>query len=281
MPRIIDTSLLIPIISSLAIKASCELDPLLIEVLKTSYEKEESPYGRDILYQLIENAGISSKEMIASCQDTGACMVFLEIGQEVSWIGMPLNEAVNEGVRQGYTAGNLRMSMVRDPINRINTGDNTPAILHTEIIPGEKVKIAVMPKGGGSENQSAFTCLNPAEGREGIIKFILETVENAGGKPCPPLIIGVGLGGTMDYCAYLSKKALLRPMGERNGDPFYAELESELLERVNRLGIGPMGLGGRITALDVRIESYACHITSLPIAINLQCHSYRLARSIL
>jgi fumarate hydratase subunit alpha len=201
----------------------------------------------------------------------------MEIGQEVSWTGIPLFDAVNEGVRKGYDEGYLRKSMVRDPLNRINTGDNTPAVFHSEIVPGDKVTITVMPKGGGSENMGAFTTLVPAEGAAGVKNFVLKTVEQAGGKTCPPVIVGIGIGGTMDWCSWIAKKALLKPIGQRNPNPYYAEMETELLEQINNMGIGPLGMGGRVTALDVHIEYYPCHITALPVAVNLQCHASRHA----
>jgi len=203
--------------------------------------------------------------------------VILEIGQEICWTGMNLFDAVNEGVRRGYGEGYLRNSMVVDPLNRVNTGDNTPAVLHTEIVGGDRVSITVMPKGGGSENMGAFHTLVPAEGAEGVKDFVLKTVLDAGGKSCPPVIVGVGVGGTMDKCAWIAKKALLRPIGSRSPNPFYAGMEEDLLEKINSLGIGPLGMGGRITALDVHIEYYPCHITALPVAVNLQCHSSRHA----
>jgi fumarate hydratase subunit alpha len=208
-------------------------------------------------------------------------VVLLEIGQEVSWTGAPLFDAVNEGVRRGYDQGYIRTSMVRDPLHRVNTGDNTPAVLHTEILPGDRVRVTVMPKGGGSENMGAFSTLVPAEGEGGVKDFVLKTLVDAGGKTCPPVIVGVGLGGTMDHCTWIAKKALLRPIGERNRDPYYAAMEEELLDRINRLGIGPLGMGGRITALDVHIEYYPCHITALPVAVNLQCHASRHARAVI
>ena len=208
-------------------------------------------------------------------------MVYMEIGQEVSWTGMPLFDAVNEGVRTGYREGYLRKSIVRDPLDRINTEDKTPCVMHTEIVPGDKVHITVMPKGGGSENMGAFTTLIPSAGAEGVMDFVLKTVSEAGGKTCPPIIVGVGVGGTMDQCVWMAKKALLRTIGEHNPVEHYAQIEKQLLERINNLGIGPLGMGGRVTALAVNVEYYPCHITALPVAVNLQCHASRHATLLL
>ena len=281
MPRILDTGVVIPLIADLVKKACFELDDNLMAALREAYGKEESPYGRDTLGLLIDNAEYAKAEQIACCHDTGTCVVIMEIGQEVSWKGEPLACAVNAGVRKGYDEGYLRKSMVRDPLDRVNTGDNTPAVFHAEIVPGDKVAITVMPKGGGSENMGAFSTLVPAAGAQGVKEFVLETLEHAGGKTCPPVIVGVGLGGTMDYCSWIAKKALLRPIGKRNSNPFYAALEEELLEKINNLGIGPLGMGGRVTALDVHVEYYPCHITALPVAVNLQCHASRHAGAVL
>jgi fumarate hydratase subunit alpha len=279
MPRILDTAELIPVIAALAKKACCELGDDVIAALRDAQNKEESPYGRDCLRQLVENAEYAKKEQIACCQDTGTCNIILEIGQEVSWKGMPLSDAVNEGVSRGYEEGFLRKSIVKDPFDRINTGDNTPAMLHTEIVAGDRVSVTVMPKGGGCENMGAFCTLLPSDGVQGVIQFVIQTVDKAGGKPCPPLLVGVGIGGSMDKCVWLAKKALLRPVGSRSSNPFYSSMETELLEKINNLGIGPMGTGGRITALDAHIEYSPCHITALPVAVNLQCHASRVARA--
>ena len=279
MSRLLDTGELVPVISELAKKACYELDDNLMDALRKAEKLEESPYGRDTLKLLIDNAEYAKKEQIACCHDTGACVVILEIGQEISWKGMPLVDAINEGVRRGYREGYLRNSMVVDPLNRVNTGDNTPAVLHTEIVPGSKVSITVMPKGGGAENMGRFSTLVPAEGAKGVEDFVLKTLEDAGGKTCPPVIVGVGVGGTMDKCVWIAKKALLRPIGKRSTNPFYASMEEKLLTKINNLGIGPLGMGGRVTALDVFIEYYPCHITALPVAVNLQCHSSRHAHA--
>ena len=265
------------VVASIIMKACYELDDNLVGALKSAYETEESPYGKDTLKILIENAEYAKQEQIACCHDTGTCVLLVEIGQEVSWEGEPLIDMLNAGVRKGYADGYLRKSMIGDPLNRVNTGDNTPAVIHTEIVPGDKVKITVMPKGGGSENMGTFQTLVPSEGAEGVKKFVLDMMKYAGGKPCPPVIIGVGVGGTMDKCTWIAKKSLLRPIGERNPDPFYANLELEILEEVNKLGIGALGMGGRTTALDVHIEYFACHITSLPVSVNFQCHANRHA----
>lgn len=277
MARIIDTSLLIPIVSDLCKKACFELSDNLLDALKSSLEIEKSPYGKDTLQLFIENAEFAKKEQIACCQDTGSTVIIMEIGQEVSWSGQLLVDAINEGVRQGYEEGYLRKSIVSDPINRKNTGDNTPCMLHTEIVEGDKVNITVLPKGGGSENMGAFKTLLPSAGAEGIMEFVLSVIENAGGKACPPMIVGVGIGGTMDKCTFLAKKSLLREIGDRNKNDDYARIELDLLEKINNLGIGPLGMGGTVTALDVHIEYFPCHITSLPVAVNLQCHANRSA----
>ena len=277
MPRIVDTSEIIPVVAKLCQKACYELSENLVAALETAYRKEESPYSKDALELLIKNAEYAKGEQMACCHDTGVAIVVIHIGQEVSWSGIPLDEAVNAGVAKGYKEGYLRFSMVIDPLERVNTGDNTPCVMHTEIIPGDQVHITVMPKGGGSENMGAFSVLVPAAGEEGVKDFVIQTVEKAGGKACPPIVVGVGVGGTMDHCAWLAKKALLRPIGSRNAKASYAKMEDELINRINDLGIGTLGMGGRVTALDVHIEYYPCHITSLPVAVNLQCHAGRYA----
>ena len=247
-----------------------------IATLKQAREAEESAVGRDVLDRLLENKDISAKERIPLCQDTGSAVVFLELGQEVHIAGGDLYAAVNEGVRQGYNEGYLRKSIVDQPYSaRVNTRDNTPAIIHTDIVPGDKLKITVLPKGGGAENMSRLSMMPPARGRQGVIDFVVNTVEEAGSNPCPPVIVGVGIGGTAETTMLLAKKALLRKIGEPNPNNEYAELEKEILQRVNKLGIGPMGYGGRTTALVVNIEVFPCHIASLPVAVNLQCHSAR------
>lgn len=247
----------------------------MYRALDEAFKREESPVAKEILRQIIENDEIAKKEMLPICQDTGTAVIFVELGEDVRVVGGTLMDALYEGVRRGYSEGYLRKSIVEDPLRRKNTGDNTPPVVHIELVKGEKLKITVAPKGGGSENMSVAKILPPAAGREGIKKFVIETVERAGGNPCPPIIVGVGIGGNFEYSAYIAKKALLRPVGSRHPDPFYAEMELELLEEINKLGIGAMGVGGRVTALDVHIETYPCHIASLPVAVNIQCHAAR------
>jgi fumarate hydratase subunit alpha len=273
--REISTDTIMKEVRRLCIEANYFLGEDILQAFHSFREKEESPLGMEILDQLIENAQIATDEEVPICQDTGFAVVFLELGQEVHLTGEPLQKAVNEGVRRGYTDGYLRKSIVEDPLNRINTGDNTPAVLYTDIVPGDTVKITLAPKGGGSENMSRIKMLKPADGPEGVKAFVLETVQIAGSNPCPPIIVGVGIGGTFDKCAQLAKKALLRELGTSHPDPFYADMEKELLEEVNNSGIGPQGLGGRTTALGVLIETYPCHIASLPAAVNIQCHVAR------
>ena len=254
----------------------------VLNSLSKARAEEVSPVGRTILDRILENAGVAAEERMPLCQDCGTAVVFLEIGQEVHISGGDLYAAVEEGVRRGYKEGYLRKSIVRQPFSaRVNTKDNTPAVIHSEITPGDRLKIIVAPKGGGSENTSQFTVLTPAQGRQGVIEFVVKAVDEAGSNPCPPLIIGVGIGGTAEKAMLLAKKALLRPVGEANPDPEVAELERELLLRVNALGIGPQGFGGRITALAVHAEVFPCHIASLPVAVNLQCHSARHKEAIL
>lgn len=238
--------------------------------------RAEEPWApaQEILDRIIENYDLADAQSVPICQDTGLACVFLEIGQDVHIAGN-LEDAVNEGVRLGYTDGFLRKSVVGDPLARKNTGDNTPAIIYYEIVSGDRIKITVAPKGGGSENMSRIAMLKPADGAEGVKDFILKTVEEAGPNPCPPVVVGVGIGGTFDKAALLSKKALLRPLGQHNPNPFYADLEEELLRKINALGVGPQGYGGRTTALAVHIEQTAAHIASLPVAVNLNCHVAR------
>lgn len=277
MVRKLNTAEVVPVIRELAMKACYELDENVLGSYQDALEVEESPYSKETLELLIENAKLAKREQVAVCHDTGTAVLILEIGQEVAWEGESLIDQINEGVRQGYEDGYLRKSIVKDPLNRVNTGDNTPAVIHTEIVPGSDVKITVMPKGGGSENMGTFTTLVPAEGVEGVKKFVLDSVKQAGGKTCPPIIVGVGIGGTMDKATWISKKALLRPIGESHPEDYYANLEQEILEDINDLGIGTLGMGGTVTALDVHIEYFPCHITALPVAVNLQCHASRHA----
>lgn len=273
--REVDVKEISDAVRDLSVSTNCELGEREVEYLKRMLDLEQSPTGKEIISMLLENADIARKEMIPICQDTGFAVVFLELGQDVHLVGGKLDEAVADGVRRGYTEGYLRKSILSDPIKRVNTNDNTPPVMHLSIVPGDKIKIILAPKGGGSENMSSVRMLKPADGIEGVKDFVVERVISAGGNPCPPVVVGVGIGGTFEKCAYLAKKALLRPLGERHPDPFYAGVEEELLRRVNESGVGPQGLGGRITALDVHIETYPCHIASLPAAVNLNCHASR------
>jgi fumarate hydratase subunit alpha len=262
-------------VRDLSITTNCVLGDPEVEYLEKMLDVEESPTGKEIISMLVENARIAREEQMPICQDTGFTVVFLELGQDVHLVGGDLDEAIAEGVRRGYSEGYLRKSILGDPIKRVNTGDNTPAVVHISVVPGERVKVVLAPKGGGSENMSGLRMLKPSDGIEGVKNFVVERVEASGGNPCPPIVVGVGIGGTFEKCAYLAKKALLRPLGDRHPDPYYAEIEEELLQRINRSGIGPQGLGGRVTALDVHIETYPCHLASLPVAVNLNCHASR------
>jgi fumarate hydratase subunit alpha len=269
-------------VSSLFQEGCLYLPEDVLVALKQARDKEESPVAKDVLDKIIENTEVSKREKIPLCQDTGAAVVMLELGQEVHINGGNLDDCINEGVRQGYEKGYLRKSMVRQPFSaRVNTKDNTPAIIHTDIVPGDKLKISVLPKGGGSENCSRLTVMPPAKGRQGIIDFVVNLVEESGSNPCPPIIIGLGIGGTTDKTMAMAKKALLRKVGEPNPDPEVAELEKEILKRVNNLGIGPMGYGGRTTALAVHAEVFPAHIASMPVAVNIQCWCARHKESIL
>ncbi len=268
-------------VKEMAIQSNCILPPEMYDILEKALEREESPVGKEVLSQIIKNDEIAKREMIPICQDTGIAVLFVEVGEDVRIKGGSLKDALNEGVRKGYVEGYLRKSVVKDPLRRVNTGDNTPAIIHFDIVPGDKLRIIFAPKGGGSENMSVARLFPPAIGREGIIDFVVETVDKAGGNPCPPIVVGVGIGGNFEMSAIIAKKALLRKIGERHPDPFYAEMEEEILNRINKLGIGPMGLGGRVTALDVHIETYPCHIASLPVAVNIQCHANRHIEKVL
>jgi fumarate hydratase subunit alpha len=254
--------------------ANFELGEDVIAAFRKTKETEESPVGKEILEQLIENAIIAKEEKIAMCQDTGFAVFFVEIGDEVKVSGGNLVEAINEGVRQGYKEGYLRKSICH-PFTRKNTGDNTPAIVHLDMVPGDQLKIIVAPKGGGSENMSRVTMLKPSDGIEGIKRFVVERVRESGANPCPPLVIGVGIGGTFEKAALIAKKALLRPVGSKNPDPELVSLEEELLVEINDLGVGPQGLGGRTTALAVHVNMHPCHIASLPVAVNINCHASR------
>ena len=262
-------------ISEMCIQANHYLSPDMDACMKQAVETEKSELGKKILNQLQENLEIADKEMIPICQDTGMAVIFMEIGQDVHFVGGDFEEAVNEGVRRGYVDGYLRKSVVKDPLIRENTKDNTPAVLHTKIVPGDKVRITLAPKGFGSENMSRIFMLKPADGIEGVKNAILTAVKDAGPNACPPMVVGVGIGGTFEKCAILAKKALTRPVGEHSAIPYVKELEEEMLEKINRLGIGPGGLGGTTTALAVNVNTYATHIAGLPVAVNICCHVNR------
>lgn len=262
-------------VAALCIDTNVYLEEGLIASLKEAMKKEEEFLAKNILKQLVENSKIARREHIPVCQDTGMAVVFLELGQELVIRGGLLSEAVNEGVRRGYREGFLRKSVVNDPLLRENTGDNAPAVIHTEIVEGDRLKITVAPKGFGSENMSGLKMLKPSQGREGVVDFVVETVRKAGANPCPPLIVGVGIGGTMEKAALLAKRALLRPVADSSPKEHLRELERELMEKINGLGIGPQGLGGKTTALAVKVEAYPTHIAGLPVAVNINCHVAR------
>jgi fumarate hydratase subunit alpha len=269
-------------VRKLCIEAACILPQDVVGALQTARKREESPVAVKILDQIILNAELAGKEMLPLCQDTGTTVIFLEIGQDVHVTGGDLKEALKQGVGEGYREGFLRSSIVDRPFSeRRNTGDNTPPIVHTEIVPGDRLRIQLMPKGGGCENMSRFTIMLPSAGKKGITDFVLQTVEESGGNPCPPIIIGLGIGGSAEYAMYMAKKALTRKVGEPNPNPEEAEFEQELLEKVNALGLGPQAVGGRNTALAVHMMTYPTHIASLPVAVNLQCHSARLKEAVL
>jgi len=273
--REINASLITDVVERLCIEANTKLPEDVKCAIKSCHACEDSALAKDILEKIIENYDIADNENVPICQDTGMACVFLEIGQDVHIVGGDLREAVDEGVRRGYGNGYLRKSVVRDPVRRGNTGDNTPAVLYTEIVPGESIKVTVGPKGFGSENMSAIRMFKPSAGLQGIKDFILETVETAGPNPCPPIVVGVGIGGTFDKAALLAKKALMRPIDSENPDPFYADLEHEMLDKINALGIGPQGFGGKTTAIGLNIETMPTHIAGMPCAININCHVTR------
>jgi fumarate hydratase subunit alpha len=269
-------------VTQLCVESNYYLGDDVLSALRRYREAEVSPVGREVLDQILENADIAQEQQMPLCQDCGLTVVFLELGQDVHVVGGSLNEAIAEGVRQGYEEGYLRMSMVDHPFSaRINTKDNTPPVIHTDIVAGDEMKIIVAPKGGGSENMSQLAMLKPADGRAGVIDFVVESVRRAGANPCPPIIVGVGVGGSAEKTMWLAKHALLRQVGEPSPDPEVADLEGEILERVNRIGIGPQGFGGLTTALAVHVETYACHIASMPVAVNIQCHSARHKEAVL
>ncbi|MDI3311293.1 MAG: fumarate hydratase [Thermoanaerobacterium sp.] len=265
----------------LCIKANYNLPNDVLNMLKEKVHEEISEIGEEILNNIVENAEIAKAKEMPICQDTGIAVIFVEIGQDVHVVGGSLDDAINNGVKDGYLNGYLRKSIVRDPFIRINTNDNTPPIVHYDIVDGDKLKITVAPKGAGSENMSALKMMKPSDGIEGVKKFIIDTVEASGPNACPPLIVGVGIGGNFEYAPFLAKKALLRPIDQRSSDRDVRALEEELLLKINSLGIGPQGLGGRITALAVNIEKYPTHIAMLPVAVNISCHVTRHATTIL
>ena len=273
--REIQAAVITDTIERLCIEANQVLPEAIRNSIQACRANEDGEIACGILDKIIENYQIAENEQVPICQDTGMACVFLEIGQDVHITGGDLTEAVDEGVRRGYTKGYLRKSVVKDPVRRGNTGDNTPAMLYTEIVPGENIRITVGPKGFGSENMSAIRMFKPSAGIEGIKDFILETVETAGPNPCPPMVVGVGIGGTFDKAALLAKKALMRPVDSENEDPYYADLEKEMLEKINQLGIGPQGFGGKTTAIGLNIETMPTHIAGMPCAINISCHVTR------
>jgi fumarate hydratase subunit alpha len=262
-------------VKDLCIDAAYNLPADVIQALKDCAAREESPVGKKILDELVQNAAVAARGEYPLCQDCGFAVFIVELGNDVHVAGGSLTDAINGGVRQGYTEGYLRKSIVLHPVVGKNTGDNTPAVIHVVPTAGDQLIIHFAPKGGGSENMSRLKMMKPADGRDGIVAFVLEAVREAGSNPCPPIVVGIGIGGTMEYCAFLAKKSLFRPLGQPSPDPWNAELEKELLERVNKIGIGPMGYGGRTTALAVHIESFGRHIASFPVAVNINCHSAR------
>lgn len=274
--RDFDVRKVIKPVRDLCIEANTLLPEDVRAKLRQVKEAEPSPVGREIFAQIEENIRISATEKLPLCQDTGFAVVFVELGQDVHLVGGSPREAINQGVREGYEEGYLRKSIVDDPVvERVNTSDNTPAIIHWDIVPGDKIRITLAPKGGGSENMSTVKMMKPADGLEGIKDFVVEWVKNAGGNPCPPVVVGVGIGGTFEHVAYLAKKSLLRDIGARNPNKKFADAELDILERINSTGVGPMGLGGKTTALEVFIEIHPCHIATMPVAVNMQCHASR------
>lgn len=268
------------VVKKLCVDANCYLPADMKSCIESGYATEPWPQAKEILERIIENYEIAGQERRPICQDTGLACVFVSVGQDVHVNGS-LTDAINDGVRQGYTEGCLRKSVVRDPLDRVNTGDNTPAMIYYDIVPGDQIEIIVAPKGAGSENMSQVKMLKPSDGVQGVKDFVLKVVEEAGPNPCPPIVVGVGVGGTFDKAAFLAKKALIRATDERNPDPFWASLEEELLCKINELGIGPQGFGGKTTALCVNIEQYPAHIASLPVAVNINCHVTRHMREVI
>jgi fumarate hydratase subunit alpha len=264
------------VVAELCETATHVLPDDVVAGLKKAERSEKSPLAKQVLIEILENVDLAKREMIPLCQDTGTTVVMVELGQDAHVVGGSLRDAINAGVGKGYTEGYLRASIVDHPFStRVNTKNNTPAVIHTEIVPGDKLHLTVVPKGGGCENMSRMSIMLPSRGKEGITEFVLNTIEESGGNPCPPLVVGVGVGGSAEYCMFLAKKAITRPVGQFSADPETAEFESELLAKVNALGVGPQAVGGTNTAMAVNIETYPTHITSLPVAVNLQCHSAR------
>lgn len=272
--RTIDSNTITEVVKDMCIHANRHLPRDVQDAFTVCSARENSPAAREVFRQLQENCALAAESGLPLCQDTGLAVFFVDVGQEVVVQGQTIREAINEGVRQGYTEGLLRKSAC-DPFSRANTKDNTPAIIHFDTVPGDRLHISFMAKGGGSENMSRVTMLTPAQGWDGVKRFVVQRVAEAGPNPCPPTIVGIGIGGTFDYAPILAKKALMRPLGDTNPDPALDAMEKELLEEINTLGIGPMGLGGKTTSLDVKIAASPCHIASLPLAVNIQCHSAR------
>ena len=279
--REIDTKLITDTVAQMCAEANCRLNPDIRAALESGLESETNGTARDVLENILKNADIAAEEELPICQDTGMAVFFVKLGQDVHITGGSFNDAINEGVRRGYESGYLRKSVVADPVRRGNTGDNTPAIIHTEITDGENIEITIAPKGFGSENMSAIKMLKPSEGLEGIIDFVVKTAQDAGSNPCPPIVVGVGIGGSFEKAAILAKQALLREVNSENPDPYYAELEKTLLEKINKSGIGPQGFGGRTTALGVNVETFPTHIAGMPCAVNISCHVTRHLTKIL
>lgn len=279
--REIHSSIITDAVERLFIDACCNIGADVRSAIEESIKYEDSPHGRNILEQTLKNFEIAERQNIPICQDTGMAVVFLELGQDLHITGDYLNDSINEGVRRGYKNGYLRKSVVSSPIERINTKDNTPAIIHVDIVPGDKLRITAVPKGFGSENMSAVKMLKPSDGINGIKEFVLDTVVRAGSNPCPPIILGIGIGGTFEMCTLLAKKSLLRDLTKSSDDPSIASLEKDILTEINNSGIGPQGLGGRVTCLGVNILSYPTHIAGLPVAVNMQCHVSRHKQTIL
>ncbi|OIJ14100.1 fumarate hydratase [Anaerobacillus arseniciselenatis] len=280
--REISTEKITEAVRGLCMKAACDLPEDVEKLIEEGLEKEESQFGKYSLEKILKNVKLSREEDVPMCQDTGMTVILVEVGQDLHVTGGSLVDAINEGVRQGYEDGYLRKSVVADPVlDRKNTGDNTPAVIHTEVVPGDQLRIQVLPKGAGSENMGAVKMCKPSEGLDGVVDFIVNSITQAGGNPCPPVIVGVGIGGTMDKCTLLAKKALARHAGEPHPNPEYAELEKKLLEKINKLGIGPQGFGGKVTALAVHIETYPTHIAMMPVCVTLNCHAARHKEAIL